>query len=88
MEPAWHDSLPFMWTLITALIAAAFAAGGAKRALNGTRDRVKEIHEQLRSHINEEHNADQQTHERIARVETKVDLILERMPFGDGGFQR
>ena len=80
MDPvAWHDSLPFMWTLLTALVAAAFAAGGAKRALNGTRERVKEIHEQLNSHIDEEANNDKQTHERLATVETKVDIVLERL---------
>ena len=79
MDPAWHDSVPFMWTLLTALVAAAFAAGGAKRALNGTRERVKEIHEQLNSHITEEANNDRVTHERIASVETKVDILIERV---------
>lgn len=80
MEPvAWHDSLPFMWTLLTALVAAAFAAGGAKRALNGTRERVKEIHEQLHAHISEEHNADQQTHARLGTLEGKVDVLIERI---------
>ena len=79
MEPAWHDSLPFMWTLLTALVAAAFAAGGAKRALNGTRERVKEIHEQLQNHITEESHADAQTHARLGGLEAKVDILIDRM---------
>lgn len=76
---AWNHSIPFLWTLATGIAAAAFAAGAVKRTLNGTKDRVKEIHEQLHAHITEEHNADQQTHERIARVETKIDLLLSRV---------
>ena len=75
MEPVWHDSVPFMWTLFTGVVAAAFAAGGAMTALNGTKDRVKEIHERLHTHIADESTADKHTHERIARVEAKVDLI-------------
>jgi len=79
MEPALHDSLPFMWTLLTALVAAAFAAGGAKRALNGTRERVKEILEQLQNHITEENNAEAQTHARLGGLEAKVDILIDRM---------
>ena len=75
MEPVWHDSVPFMWTLFTALVAAAFAAGGAKKALNGTKDRVKEIHQRLQAHIQDESDNDRVHAERIARVEAKVDII-------------
>ena len=67
------------YSLMTALFVGGAAWGATKSALNGTRLRVQEVHKQLSDHIRDEVNADQETHERRARVETKVDIVLERM---------
>lgn len=48
-------------------IAAGSAWGGAKVALNGTRLRVKELEQ-----------ADKDKTDRLARIETKIDLLLEK----------
>jgi hypothetical protein len=78
--------------LITAgsLIGAGGCAwGGTKAALNGTRQRVKEIAEKLDAHIaassaqmtaHAAHDAEVQLElvERQARIEGKIDLLLER----------
>ena len=61
---------------IVPILAAAAAWGGSRQALNGTRERVRELHVQLADHIRDEHAADMITHDRIARIETKVDLLL------------
>jgi len=63
----------------TAIFVAGIAWGTIKKGLNGTSERVKEIHERLHSHIKDESDADKHTHERIARVETKIDLLSERI---------
>lgn len=67
------------YSLATAIFVGGMAWGATKSALNGTRQRVQEIHETVIKHITDEHNADQKTHERIASVEAKVDLILARI---------
>lgn len=61
------------------LLAVGGAWGGAKVALNGTRERVKEIQDDLSSHITEEHALDMETHARIARLETKIDILVEKI---------
>ena len=56
-----------------ATVAAAW--GGTRQALNGTRERVKDIDTHLNAHIregNEQHTALVQ---RVAVVETKVDEL-------------
>jgi len=50
------------------LMAIGGAWGGAKVALNGTRERVKKL-----ERINEDHI------DRMARIETKIDLIVEKI---------
>ena len=69
---------PATWSVLTAVFVGGAAWGGTKKALNGTRQRVKDVQEQLTVHIKEEHDADVETHERIARMETKIDILLER----------
>lgn len=68
---------PMTWTAITTVFVGGVAWGAVKVALNGTRTRVKEIQSELHMHIREEHEADVETHERIARMETKIDMLLE-----------
>ena len=53
--------------IATGLFSGGAAWGAAKVALNGTRQRVKELEE-----------SDRLTIERLARIETKIDLILEK----------
>ena len=77
---------PVIWYAVTTSIFAAGAAwAGVKVSLNGTKKRVEETHRQLTDHIREEGLADMHTHDRIAktherltRVETKVDMVLEK----------
>ena len=56
------------------LLAAAAAWGGAKQALNGTRDRVKKLEERSTAHDTVHTNL----LERTARMETKIDILLEK----------
>ena len=71
--------LATLWpSAVTAIFVGGVAWGATKSALNGTRDRVRSIQDELRNHITEEHNADMETHERIARVETKLDMLISR----------
>ena len=51
----------------TALVALGAAWGGAKVALNGTRERVRHLEE-----------SDRDVHDRLARMETKIDILLEK----------
>ena len=65
------------YAALTAIFSAGAAWAGVKVSLNGTKRRVEETHRQLAEHIKDESAADMKTHERIARVETKVDMVLE-----------
>lgn len=77
---------------VGSLVAAGGAAwGGTKVALNGTRERVKNIDAKLDAHIianatkmdaHMAHDAQVQVElvERGARTEAKVDMILQRLP--------
>ena len=74
------------YAALTAVFAAGAAWGGVKFALNGTRARVDEIHNEtkgvrkmLADHIQEESGADMYTHERLAKVETKVDILSDHV---------
>jgi hypothetical protein len=78
---------PFLgYAAITSIFAAGAAWAGVKVSLNGTKLRVEETHTRLADHIRDEGLADMHTHDRIAktherltRVETKVDMLLEKM---------
>ena len=73
------DIYSFAPSIATALFVGGVAWGATKSALNGTKTAVKEIKDELHSHISDETKADIVTHERIASVETKVDILLERL---------
>ena len=64
---------------IVAFFSAGAAWGAVKTGLNGTRGKVEALTEKIDDHIKDETDNDRTTHERIARVETKVDIIIERM---------
>lgn len=66
------------WKLITAALALGGSWGGAKVALNGTRERVKEVSEKLETHIKDEAEQDLKLHQRMAGVETKIDILIDR----------
>lgn len=70
---------PLLTSMGTAIFVGGVAWGATKSALNGTRMRVQQIHEELRSHIRDESSADMETHERITRVETKLDMLIDRV---------
>lgn len=62
------------WKLITAALALGGSWGGAKVALNGTRERVKKL--ETRTDSQDEKLSAQG--EAIARVETKIDILIDR----------
>jgi hypothetical protein len=53
--------------IATPVASVGAAWGGAKVALNGTRLRVKELEQ-----------ADRDKTDRLARIETKIDMLLEK----------
>ena len=70
---------PFIgYAVLTAVFSAGAAWAGVKVSLNGTKRRVEETHERLARHIQDESKADLITHERIASIETKLDIALAR----------
>ena len=73
MDPA------FIYAVITGVFAAGAAFGGVKIALNGTRSKVDDVYKVVSDHIREETHNDKRTHERLAKVETKVDILVERI---------
>lgn len=64
-------SNPIVWSLITAIAAGGASWGASKQSLNGTRERVKKVEAEFTSHKAE-------TTDRLARVETKIDILLQR----------
>jgi hypothetical protein len=63
-----------LWKVIGPVLAVGGAWGGAKVALNGTRERVKKVEQ--RTDEQDKKLADQG--ETLARVETKVDILINR----------
>lgn len=53
------------------------AWGGARVALNGTRERVKQLSKDLKDHIEHDHTVQLETVDRLARIETKLDRVLD-----------
>lgn len=58
-------------------LAIGGAWGGAKVALNGTRERVKEVHQDLKVHIADDESVQRDMIDRAARIETKLDVLME-----------
>lgn len=60
------------------VLAIGGAWQGAKVALNGTRQRVKKLETDLESHKIVSSNNHIEAVDRLARIETKIDAIVER----------
>jgi hypothetical protein len=59
------------------LLSVGGAYGGAKVALNGTRERVKELQEDFEQHTADDTAIQRETIDRLARIETKLDYLKE-----------
>lgn len=62
------------WKLVVGALSLGGAWGGAKAALNGTRERVQKV--EARTDAHDEKLSKQG--EQLARVETKIDILLDR----------
>lgn len=62
----------------TAVGSLGAAWGGAKVALNGTRSRVQRIESVLDEHIDEDEQLNRDSIDRLARLETKIDILLQK----------
>lgn len=69
---------PITITIASAIFAGGAAWGGAKAALNGTKNRVKKMETDFVIHMRDDHVVQSQMLDRLARVETKIDLLLTR----------
>jgi len=61
-------------TIAGFLVAGGAAYGGARSALNGTRKEVKEIKQSLVDHIKADENLAREMIDRLARIETKLEV--------------
>lgn len=68
---------PILITIATTVFAGGAAWGGAKAALNGTRERVKRISTELDTHVRDDHLIQRDLVERAARLEAKIDVLLK-----------
>ena len=59
------------------VVVAAAAWGGTRQALNGTRERVKDINTDLSAHIQEGNGHHIELCQRVTAVETKVDALSQ-----------
>lgn len=59
------------------LISGGAAFGGAKVALNGTRQRVKDLAEDFKAHEEQDESLQMETIDRLARIETKLDILVK-----------
>jgi len=67
---------PLSYAVITGIFAAGASVGAVKKTLNGSKEKIDDIHRRLANHIYEESHADAETHSRITKLETKMDLII------------
>lgn len=63
----------------TVIAAGGAAWGAAKQALNGTRERVKRIDDQLIHHIKDDDALQRELLQRTSSVEAKVDILIDRL---------
>lgn len=61
------DFIQFAQWAMPMLFAGGAAWGGSKVALNGTRERVRKLEQ-----------SDDEYRDRLARIETKLDILLEK----------
>ena len=72
---------PELLAVVGTVFSAGAAWGGAKVALNGTKNRVKDIKEDLVKHTAADLVIQTQMIDRLARIETKLDMIHERSKY-------
>lgn len=63
---------PWMLSAGSALLAVGGAWGGAKAALNGSRERIRHIEEALEAHVDRDDQVQRDLLDRSARVETSL----------------
>lgn len=69
---------PWMISVAAGLVSIGGAYGGAKVALNGTRERVKEVKADLSAHMEKDEDLQDRMIDRLARIETKLDILMEK----------
>lgn len=67
---------PWMISTAAGLLTIGGAYGGTKAALNGTRERVKALATDFEKHANADDIVQRDISDRMARMETKIDLLL------------
>lgn len=63
----------------TAIFTGGVAWGAARQALNGTRERVKDIQAGLKQHVDSDDAVQRELLQRSAALEAKVDIILSKL---------
>lgn len=66
-----------MLPMLTIVGSLGAAFGGARVALNGTKERVKTLSESFGKHVESDATAQNQVIDRLARIETKLDSLKE-----------
>lgn len=64
---------PYVISVASAVFAGGMAWGGARRALNGSRERIKVIETKLDRHMAETVITRVEVGERLARIEARID---------------
>jgi hypothetical protein len=64
---------PMLINLATLLFSGGAAWGGAKVALNGTRERVKNLETTMQRHTDADEALQREVIDRLARIETKLE---------------
>lgn len=67
---------PITIGVVTAVFTGGAAWGGAKVALNGTRNRVKKMETDFETHMRDDQMVQREMVDRLARIETKLELAL------------
>jgi len=67
---------PWMFNVGTLLIAGGTAFGGAKMALNGTRERVRQLADQFEDHAQNDDSVQRELLQRTAAMDAKLDLLI------------
>jgi hypothetical protein len=66
---------PILYSVLSAMFTGGVAYGGFKVALNGTKNRISKLEE-----VEERAEMERiKTHERLASLETKIDMIYDKV---------